>query len=456
MPLSALNPIVKNLRQAVAATRFDGLPDGELLERFRSTSDPDAFEAIVRRFGERVLAACHKVLTDPADVEDAFQATFLVLLRDARRVRRQHALGGYLYGVAHRIALQARARAARRARAEGRKAARPDEAAPDLSWRKACGILHEELDRLPDTYRLPLLLCYLEGKSRDEAARHLGVKLDVLRGRLERGRDRLRSRLIKRGITLSAGLLAAVQGAARAGGLPERLVRAAGRSMPGGRMPAAVAALVHGTGTARAVGKVKLAAVALLMAGLIAGGLGWGMRGAPATEPEPAGGPAPNAGKPAGPVKDPQAQPVAVSGRVLGPAGKPVPKARLVLFDPASEKWKPAPQAEAGPDGGFAFDLPPAAGPGSYGTLVATAPDRGLGCDWAAALGKVVLKLPRDEPVRGRVVDLEGRPVPGATVTVTDVATGADDTLDEWVRLWSKDREKQFQAYSTLGTGRWL
>jgi hypothetical protein len=174
------------------------------------------------------------------------------------------------------------------------------------------------------------------------------------------------------------------------------------------------------------------------------------MRGAPATGPDPAG-------KVAGPAKEVHGQPVAVSGRVVGPDGKPVPGAKLVRFDPASGQWQPAPQAEAGPDGGFAFELSPPAGRRWYGTsLVATAPDLGLGCDWAAAQKGVVLKLPRDEPVRGRVVDLEGRPVPGATVTVTDLATGADDTLDEFVRLWTKDREKQFQAYGTFGVGRWL
>jgi len=181
MPQAPLNQLVRHLRQAVQAHRLDLLSDAELLERFRVRTDPAAFEAIVRRHGERVLAACHKVLDDHADVEDAFQATFLTLLREANGIRNQQSLGGWLYGVAHRIALQARSRSARRARAEARKTTCLGEEAPDLSWREACAILHEELDRLPDTYRLPLLLCYLEGKSRDEAAQQLGVKPDVLR-----------------------------------------------------------------------------------------------------------------------------------------------------------------------------------------------------------------------------------------------------------------------------------
>src|SRR5438105_3311912 len=144
MPKATLNELVCRLRRTVDASRLDDLSDAELLERFRSSTDPAAFETMVRRHGERVLAACHKVLADPADVEDAFQATFLVLLRDAHGIRKRHALGGWLYGVAHRIALQARARAARRSRAEARTQ-RPAQAAPDLSWREACAILHEEL-----------------------------------------------------------------------------------------------------------------------------------------------------------------------------------------------------------------------------------------------------------------------------------------------------------------------
>src|SRR5205807_425229 len=100
-----------------------------------------------------------------ADVEDAFQATFVVLFKSARTIRRQQALGGWLTGVAHRVALKALAAATRRQRVEQRQKPTTAEA-PDLSWHEACAILHEELDRLPDKYRLPLLLCYLEGKSR--------------------------------------------------------------------------------------------------------------------------------------------------------------------------------------------------------------------------------------------------------------------------------------------------
>src|SRR5262249_27188550 len=153
-----------------------------------------AFAAIVRRHGLCVLAACRHVLSSEADIEDVFQATFVVLLRNAGAIRQRPSLRSWLYGVAHRLALKALEVAARRQHAEQQKRPRAAEA-PDLSFREACTILHQELDHLPDTYRLPLLLCYLEGKSRDEAAQELGWKPGVLRGRLERGRDRLRARL---------------------------------------------------------------------------------------------------------------------------------------------------------------------------------------------------------------------------------------------------------------------
>src|SRR5712691_9220611 len=101
-----LNRLVRKLHHAVEAQRWDTLTDAELLDRFRANADEHVFEAIVRRHGVRVLSACRKVLRESADVEDAFQATFLVLLREASRIRRRQSLGGWLYGVAHRIALQ--------------------------------------------------------------------------------------------------------------------------------------------------------------------------------------------------------------------------------------------------------------------------------------------------------------------------------------------------------------
>jgi RNA polymerase sigma factor (sigma-70 family) len=191
----ALSATVGWLRTRLAEDHRE-LTDRQLLERFLDRQDEGAFAALVRRHERLVQSAVAKVLTDANDIEDAFQATFLVLVRKAKAVKWQAGLGTWLYAVAHRIAVHARAEAhQRRCREEatGRSQSEAANAAPDLSWREACLLLHEELDRLPDKFRLPLLLCYLEGKSRDEAAAQLGLTVATVKGRLERGRKRART-----------------------------------------------------------------------------------------------------------------------------------------------------------------------------------------------------------------------------------------------------------------------
>src|SRR5262245_42556022 len=203
MPAHPTTPLADHLRRTVEMASLAPLSDRELLERFVARQDRAACEALVWRHGALVLAACRQVLDAPADVEDAFQATFLTLLRKASAVRKREAVGSWLFGTAHHIAVQARLSAGRRRRREARAAAVREpgvQPAPDLSWREAVGVLHEELDRLPDRFRLPLLLCYLQGKSRDEAAEQLGWTPSSVRGRLERGRAALRKRLVRRGI----------------------------------------------------------------------------------------------------------------------------------------------------------------------------------------------------------------------------------------------------------------
>src|SRR5688500_15886875 len=129
--------------------------DADLLARYRDARDLDALDALVRKHAPLVLAACRKVLPE-SDADDVFQATFLVLMREAKAIRRGQSVGPWLYGVAHRLALQARSNRARRSRIEGKVHTRGPADPPDLTWREACAVLHEELDRLPDGYRLPL------------------------------------------------------------------------------------------------------------------------------------------------------------------------------------------------------------------------------------------------------------------------------------------------------------
>src|SRR5262245_32321251 len=158
MAAPTLTRVVRQLRAAAPPPPADETSDRELLERYLRRKDEAAFAGLVRRHERTVLAACRHVLADPADVADAFQATFLVLLQNVRRVRWHASLGGWLFAVAHRVAVSARRKTRLRTEKEGRAAARVATATAlaDLSWREACDVLHEELDLLRDTYRLPL------------------------------------------------------------------------------------------------------------------------------------------------------------------------------------------------------------------------------------------------------------------------------------------------------------
>ena len=181
-----------------------GLTDGQLLARFVATRDEPAFAALVRRHGPMVLGVCRRLLPRGPDAEDAFQATFLVLFRRARALDRGGSVANWLYTVAYHVALRARADAARRRQCE-RAVPRRDEAPAADVWSDLRPVLDEELTRLPDKYRAPVVLCYLEGKTNEEAGRLLGCPVGTVKGRLSRARDLLRARLARRGVTLSAG-----------------------------------------------------------------------------------------------------------------------------------------------------------------------------------------------------------------------------------------------------------
>src|SRR5262245_24583587 len=236
MSRTPLATVARRLRLADPA--LSGAPDAQLLARYRSDSDQQAFSELVRRHERAVLAACRQVLSEAADVEDAFQATFLTLVQQAGRVRCNGSLGGWLFAVAHRVAVRATRTRARKARRES--AARRTPAAdtgPDLSWREAVAALHEELDALPDQFRLPLILCYLDGLSRDEAAARLGWKPGSVKAGLERGREKLRARLERRGVTLGAGLLTALAGLGSVARASPELLAATIRTAGGGAPP---------------------------------------------------------------------------------------------------------------------------------------------------------------------------------------------------------------------------
>jgi RNA polymerase sigma factor (sigma-70 family) len=226
--------------------------DGELVRRFAASRDESAFAALVDRHGPMVLAVCRRVLGNAHDAEDVFQAAFLTLARQAGALRTRESVGSWLYGVALRQALKARSAATRRRTREAGAVARPPaEPVAELTLREAQRILDAELSRLPEKLRAPIVLCCLEGKTRDEAAQCLGWTVALLKSRLEQARDVLRRRLCRRGVTLSAAFSASLlaegsAGAAVPAALGAAVVRAAAAAPPllVGRLTIAIAVLL--------------------------------------------------------------------------------------------------------------------------------------------------------------------------------------------------------------------
>ncbi len=219
--------VLSHIRKLVATHRANQEPDQDLLLRFASERDEAAFAALLHRHGPMVLRVCRRVLHNWHDAEDAFQATFLTLARRAPAIRKHASVASWLHGVAYRVSLQANANGRRKSipirLSIDKLSGSPHD---DVTWRELRSILDAELSRLPEKYRAPLLLCYLEGQTRDEAAHSLGCPLGTLKSRLERGRDLLRGRLTRRGLTLSAALVGiGLEGSAASAALPGALAR---------------------------------------------------------------------------------------------------------------------------------------------------------------------------------------------------------------------------------------
>jgi len=282
-----------SLVREVLFRALDDATEVELLRRFVVEKDADSFSVLVRRHGPMVLNVCRSLLHGEADAEDAFQATFLVLARRAGCIRDPALLAGWLHGVACRVSRKALSGKARRLKHEP-QAARP-EATPteDLSWVEVQRVLHEELDSMSERHRLPLVLCYLQGKTLDEAAAQFGVSRNTLKARLERARAILRARLVGRGLGPAGVLLASAwPGAATA--LPPTLLESTIHTATSAPASARVVALTEGVLHTMRFTKLKLAIPLLAVfaaVGLSLGGF--------ATTPEEKNNPAPVAAQPA-------------------------------------------------------------------------------------------------------------------------------------------------------------
>jgi RNA polymerase sigma factor (sigma-70 family) len=269
MGQNASAALLEQIRQLATVSGSSDVPDRELLERFAVHHDEAAFTALLARHGPMVIHVCRRVLPRPQDAEDAFQTTFLVLAQKARSVRRRESAAAWLHGTAYRVALKARTTAARRQARERR--AEPAPAAPDpvgeISLREAQVLLHEQLSRLPERLRAPLVLCYLQGATQDEAARRLGWSLNTLKRRLNRGRQVLHARLGRSGVALpavlGAGLLThdVASAALRAATVRAALLTTAQAGTFAGRVAAALA-----------LTRAKLLAGVMLALGLVTAG----------------------------------------------------------------------------------------------------------------------------------------------------------------------------------------
>jgi RNA polymerase sigma factor (sigma-70 family) len=260
-----------------------GLSEWQLLERYLDCRDETAFEALVSRHGPMVLGVCRRMLADRTDVEDAFQATFLVLVRRARQLGPRDAIGPWLYGVATRVAMRARSEAARQRRFQPLTSEVAVVADDRSSANREIGeILDQELGRLPSKYRNPIVLCYLEGQTHEEAARQLKWPIGTVKGRLARARELLQSRLVRRGLTPAVGALPLAlstdSSAALHRELLERTVKSSLKLALGQAtvpiVSTSITSLVEGVLTTMLLNSLKWTGVAALLCGLAFTGVG--------------------------------------------------------------------------------------------------------------------------------------------------------------------------------------
>src|SRR5262245_4106501 len=325
MTQAPLDVVVRQARRLTQPHATHLRADGDLLLDFLAANDQPAFEAIVRRHGSMVLGLCRRVLGNAEDAEDAFQATFLVLARQAGTIRKRGSLASWLYGVAYRMANNARKTAARRRQHERRAAVPPSVAAPDSSPVEWQAILDEEVEGLPEVYREAFVLCCLEQNTSAEAARRLGCKEGTVCSRLARARKLLRERLARRGVSLSAVLTATALGGSTAGAaVPAKLLAgtvqvaahlAAGGALTRDLVSAGVLALVNGSGRKATV--VLLGAALLLAVG--------------ATIAAP-GKPSRVSNQALRALPPPREESVEVTGVVLDANGKPAEGAKLLVW----------------------------------------------------------------------------------------------------------------------------
>jgi RNA polymerase sigma factor (sigma-70 family) len=513
MAHAATGSVVRQLGALFEGGSMAGLSDRQLLERYtaggREPAGEAAFAALVGRHGPMVLGICRQLLGDAQHAEDTFQAVFLVLAQKARSIRDPDLLGNWLYGVAIRSARCARHQIARRRRREEGDTMRgpgPGSCAPAEPTappadrpaidRKQAEALHGEVDRLPRAFRLPVVLCYFEGLTLDEAARRLRCPAGTLRSRLARAREKLRISLARRGVILPAAAMGAVLAPRSASAsIPPLLCDtttraaiafAARHAAAGGALAAPAAALAQEVLRTMLLHQLKITAMSLLLLAAVA--TGWlarslAMKEEPVKEPSApqariaprdADQPKTTTAKP-----DPAAR-MTVAGHVLDTDGKPLKGAVVDLITRPRSPWVAASddidrfallgQAQADADGRFQVDSPRTGSSRVFEVFaVAAAPGYGLG--WVelnpdAEKSVADIRLQPVQLVRVRLVDVTGAPARGVEVAVRGVG-GLNDkgqyhgipigpNPPEGLRVWPQPVKADDQgrvAFSGIGRG---
>jgi RNA polymerase sigma factor (sigma-70 family) len=509
----ASGSVVRQLESLFESGSVAGLTDRQLLERFnehgRAPAGEAAFAALVARHGPTVLNVCRQLLGDVQHAEDAFQAVFLVLARKARSIRDPDLLGNWLYGVAIRTAQCAGQKVVRRRRREERDtmsgpggglrmlaestSAPADQPAID---REEAEAIHGEVHRLPRAFRLPVVLCYFEGLTLDEAARRLRCPAGTLRSRLARAREKLRIGLTRRGVALPAAALAAVLAPrSLSASIPPLLCETTTRAATAfaahhaaaGAISASTAALAREVLRTMFFHKLRLVAMTVLGLAAIATGAGFvtrslAMKDDEVKNPTPTAATSGGLGSPDSAQtrdrKSPEPKPdrtgshalnvanqakgrMTVVGRVLDPDGKPVKGAIVDLVTRPRSPWVGASdeidqhtllgQSQSDGDGRFQLDSPRTSSSRVFEvTTIAAAPGYGLG--WAAlnpdAENPVAdIRLQPEQTLRVRLVEVTGAPASGVEVVVQGVSRKNSKGSYEGISL---------QASSPKGNRTWL
>jgi RNA polymerase sigma factor (sigma-70 family) len=481
MVASGLNAVLEHVCNLVNTEETRRLSDRQLLHLYLEDRSQDAFAELLRRHQRMVWNVCRGALPCREDAEDAFQATFVVLARKSGSIRKYDSLASWLHGVAHRVALRARRDAARR-QARDRQAsamAQPTQRVSEKTWSDVQAALSAEVERLPAKFKAPFVLCHLEGKSMAEAAEQLGWKAGTVSGRLTQARKLLEKGLARHGLSLATVLMtAAISHDAASAAIPAQAAEAAMRAAmliaagqgPAPAISAKAAVLAQGVLRTMLATKAKLTLIAVALGAALFGSalLGSGVL-AGVTKAVVSGQSA--VGSKDEPAREAVAelasleyqQPAHFNGKVTGPDQKPLSGARVFVVPFHGDIKEAGPiRARTDSAGRFAFD----AADMTYtaldnlparreGLVIATAdgyaPDwfhswghatgSGLRTHWDPVKGAALsLQLAKDDvPIRGRILDPEGRPLGGARVKVTRLQIPRGRDLGAYLDLVTKE-----------------